>query len=111
MLSERELRFAEQLESKPIASCVLGELPDGPQLLHRPDLVIANGERPIAIEVELTPKAPARLKAIVKAWRRARHVERVIYFCPGGPARGAVGRAIRDARAEERVSVRPLGGP
>ena len=108
VLSERELRFAEQLEGKAIASCVLGELPDGWQLLHRPDLVVANGERPIAVEVELTPKAPARLRAIVKAWRRARHVERVLYLCPAGLTQRAVEAAVRVTHAGERVEVREL---
>lgn len=71
VISERELRFTELLEERPIASAVTGELPDGRPRLHRPDLVISTRERPTAIEVELTPKAPARLRAIVKAWRRA----------------------------------------
>jgi len=105
VVSERELRFAEQLERRPIASAVVGELPDGRPRLHRPDLAVIGDERPIAIEVELTAKAPARLKAIVKAWRRARHVERVMYFCLPGPAQQGVERAIARARAGERVSV------
>lgn len=109
VISERELRFAEQLERRPIASCVVGELPGGRPMFHRPDLVVTAGERPIAIEVELTAKAPARLRAIVKAWRRARHVERVIYFCPVGPTQQAVERAIRDVRAHDRVFVHRLG--
>jgi hypothetical protein len=108
VLSERELRFAEQLEGTPIASCVVGELPDGRDVLHRPDLAITNSEWPIAIEVELTPKAPARLRAIVKAWRRARHVERVIYLCPPGPTQRAVKAAVRSVHAGERVEVREI---
>jgi len=108
VLSERELRFAEQLEGRPIASAIVGELPDGRALLHRPDLVVSAEERPIAIEVELTPKAPARLRAIVKAWRRARHVERVIYFCAAGPTQMAVSRAVREVHAGERVEVEAI---
>ena len=60
LLSERELRFAEQIEGGPIASCQVGELPGGRPMLHLPDLVVTNGARPTAIEVELTTKAPAR---------------------------------------------------
>ena len=108
VITERELRFAEQLEGKPIASSVIGELPDARHILHRPDLVVANGERPIAIEVELTPKAPARLMAIVKAWRRARHVERVIYFCLAGPTQRALEAAVRATHAGARVEVQEL---
>jgi hypothetical protein len=105
LLSERELRFAEALEGRPIASAIVGERSDGGPLLHRPDLVVSAGERPIAIEVELTPKAPGRLRAIVKAWRRARHVERAIYFCPVGPTQQAVSRAVREVHAGDRVEI------
>ena len=108
VISERELRFAEQLEDRPIASAVVGELPDGRHRLHRPDLALIGGERPTAIEVELTPKAPSRLKAIVKAWRRARNVERVIYFCPAGPTQLAVRRAVATLHAADRVEVREI---
>jgi hypothetical protein len=108
LLSERELRFAELDSRKPIASAVVGELADGRPMLHRPDLVVNGAERPIAIEVELTPKAPSRLEAIVRAWRRARHVERVIYFCPPGPTQQAVERAVAAVHAEDRVEVREL---
>lgn len=109
VISERELRFTEQLEGKPIASAVTGELPDGRPRLHRPDLVISVGERPMAIEVELTPKAPSRLRAIVKAWRRARHVQRVIYLCPHGPTQRAVLNAVRRTHGLDRIEVRQLG--
>jgi len=108
LITERELRFAEALAGKPIASAIVGERADGVPLLHRPDLVVSAEERPIAIEVELTPKAPGRLRAIVKAWRRARHVERVIYFCPVGPTQQAVTRAVREVHAEGRVEVDEL---
>jgi hypothetical protein len=77
-------------------------------MLHRPDLAVTNGERPNAIEVELTPEAPARLKAIVRAWRRDRRVERVIYFCAGGPTQRAVEAAVRATHAGERVEVRSI---
>jgi hypothetical protein len=108
VISERELRFLERIERVPIASAIVGELPDGSPRLHRPDLVVIADERPIAIEVELTPKAPARLRAIVKGWRRSRHVKRVIYLCPAGPTQQAVERAVREVHADSRVSVEPL---
>lgn len=58
--------------------------------------------------VELTPKAPRRLLVIVRAWRRARHVDRILYLCPPGPTQRAVERAIEGAYAQERVIVREL---
>lgn len=112
LMSERELRFAELEAPKPIASAVVGELPDGRPMLHRPDLVVRDDGRTMAIEVELTPKAPRRLQTIVRAWRRARHVDQVLYLCPPGPTCRAVERAVAATHASERVHVAELaGGP
>jgi hypothetical protein len=103
--SERELRFAELGASKPIASAIVGELPDGRPMLHRPDLVVRDDGRTMAVEVELTPKAPRRLLAIVRSWRRARYVDQILYLCPPGPT---VERAVAAMHAQERVIVREL---
>lgn len=103
---ERELRLMEQIEGKPVASAVVGRRPDGASQLHRPDLAVSGeSERPIAIEVELTPKAPARLRRIMRGWRKARNVERVIYLAAPGETRRAVDRAIRLEHADGRVQV------
>jgi hypothetical protein len=107
--SERELRFAELDASEPIASAVVDELPSGRFLLHRPDLVVRDDGRVIAIEVELTPKAPRRLERIVRSWRRARHVDQILYLCPPGPTQRAVERAVAATHARERVHVAELG--
>src|SRR5680860_1193203 len=87
VISERELVFAERLEGRPLASAKLGELPGGGPRLHRPDLVALCGSRAIAIEVELSPKAPRRLEAIMRAWRRADGVAEVRYYCAPGTTR------------------------
>lgn len=74
---------------------------------HRPDLLLmpAQGCReslPVAIEVELTVKAPERLAAICVAWARSRQVSGTIYLA--SPAvLGALSRAIAKAGAEDRV--------
>jgi hypothetical protein len=109
VMSERELRFAELGAQKPIASAVVDELPNGRFLLHRPDLVVRDEGRTLAIEVELTPKAPRRLERIVRSWRRARHVDQVLYLCPPGPTQRAVERAVAATHAQERVQVVDLG--
>ncbi|MEK6273369.1 MAG: hypothetical protein AABM42_12120, partial [Actinomycetota bacterium] len=109
LMSERELRFAELDAPKPIASATVGELPDGRPMLHRPDLVVRDDGRTMAIEVELTPKAPRRLFTIVRSWRRARYVDQILYLCPPGPTQRAVERAVAGAHAQERVTVRELG--
>ena len=56
---------------------------------------------PIAVEAELTAKAPYRLQHIVRSWRRARCVSEVRYYAaPGTPW-----------RAVERVLLGELGHP
>jgi hypothetical protein len=109
VMSERELRFAELDAPKPIASAIVGELPDGRPMLHRPDLVVRGDGHTLAIEVELTPKAPRRLERIVRSWRRARYVDQALYLCSPGPTQRAVERAVAGAHAQERVTVRELG--
>ncbi len=103
--TERELRWIELAEGKPIGSCVVGELPDGRPMLHRPDLLVSGPSGRIAIEVELSVKTPRRLEAIVRSWRRARHLDEVLYLVATGPPQRAVERAVRKAHAEERVRV------
>jgi hypothetical protein len=106
VLSERELRFAELEADRPIGSAPVGELPSGRPLLHRPDLLVSDGDRGIAIEVELTPKAPRRLEQLLRSWRRARDVERVVYLVPPGAVKRAVLRARqRVYMAEEQIKV------
>jgi len=109
VMSERELRFAELDSPKPIASAIVGELPGGRPMPHRPDLVVRHDGRTMAIEVELTPKAPRRLEQIVRSWRRARHVDQVLYVAPPGPTQRAVERAVVSTHAQERVHVTELG--
>ena len=109
LMSERELRFAERDSRRPIGSALVGELPSGRELLHRPDFLVTENGSSVAIEVELTPKAPRRLEQLVRAWRRARHVERVLYVVPSGPTERAVRRAIQNKRAEERVHLVVFG--
>jgi len=102
IVTERELRFAERTEGRPIASAEVGTLPGGAPRLHRPDLVVLEGERATAIEVELSAKAPARLDAIIRAWRRtvaARRIDGVRYLCAPGPARRAVERSVERTHA------------
>lgn len=109
LLTERELRVAEQIERRPIASAKVGELPSGHPRLHRPDLVLLGREPPVVFEVELTPKAPHRLQQLMRAWRRANWVAEVHYLCAPGATRRAVERAVAKARAERRVLIEEVG--
>jgi hypothetical protein len=108
---ERELRRRERAAGTPIASTVVSRTSDRGRLLHRPDLVIwppaGTHGLPLAIEVELTIKAPRRLAAICRAWARSRHVEGALYIAPA-EVRRALERAIVAAQARERIAVVPL---
>lgn len=111
VLGERELRRDERELGRPLASAYLGLGPTGAPLLHRPDLVLLpsrSRERlPIAVEVELTVKAPRRLAGICLAWARCRSVAGVLYLVPAEVER-ALERAIENARARERIALVPI---
>jgi hypothetical protein len=116
LMGERELRREEHQAGAPVASAVLGRAADDRPLLHRPDVVLwppttwprrAEAERPIAVEVELTIKAPRRLADICRAWARSRLVAGVLYLA-APEVEGALERALATARADERIVVVPL---
>jgi hypothetical protein len=110
IIGERELRKRERETGTPLASVTLRRVGEYGPLMHRPDLVLLprSGPRlPVAVEVELTIKAPRRLVEICRAWARARHVDGVLYFAPP-PVERALERAIGAARAGEYVAVVPL---
>ena len=109
VFSEREIRVAESDTDELVASARVGELPGGRPALHRPDLAaISPGGRVLAVEVELSVKGPRRLAVICRGYARARHIERVYYLAAPAPAR-AVTRAVAEGRAEDRITVLPLG--
>jgi hypothetical protein len=111
VLGERELRRDERERATQLASARLGVAPDGRPLLHRPDLVLWPDGRsdglPVAVEIELTVKAPRRLVEICRAWARCRCVAGVLYLAPP-EVEQALGRAIARAQAGERIAVVPL---
>ena len=114
VLGERELRRDERERGVPLASARLGIGPDGGPLLHRPDLVLWPEEvadqgaiedgLPVAVEVELTIKAPQRLVEICRAWARCRCVAGVLYIALPEVQR-ALERAIDRAQAHEQIVV------
>jgi hypothetical protein len=108
VLSEREIRAHERDEGELLASARVGELPGGRPALHRPDLALLSPHRRLAVEVELSVKAPARLATICRGWARARHVHGVYYLATPQAAR-AVSRAVAETRAGDQITVLPLG--
>jgi hypothetical protein len=107
VVGERELRLRERGVGA-LASASVGLTPGGAPALHRPDVVLwparDDAGLPVAVEVELTVKAPARLLEICRAWARARCVAGVLYLA-APEVRPAVQRAIARARAQEQVVV------
>lgn len=109
ILSDRELRIAEADVGELIASARVGELPDGRPAIHRPDLALIDQYgRTVPVEIELSVKARRRLEQICRGYARARHLHHVYYLATPAAAR-AVTRAITDTRAEDRITVLPLG--
>jgi Helix-turn-helix domain len=108
VLGERELRAAERELGAPLASARIGMGYYGGWLLHRPDLVLrsreCDAERPVAVEVELTVKAPRRLSEICRAWARSRSVAGVLYVAAPAVQR-ALARAIECSEAHEQITV------
>jgi hypothetical protein len=107
-LSDREIRVGENEGPELIASASLGELPGGRPALHRPDLALVGPDgRVLAIEVELSIKAPRRLQTICRGYARARHVSHV-YYLATPPAQRAVARAVAETRSSDRITVLAL---
>jgi hypothetical protein len=106
LMGERELRRDERQARTPLASARLGDTPRGEPLLHRPDLVLwprdPQERLPVAIEVELTVKAPRRLLEICRAWARCRCVAGTLYLAASEVQR-PLARAIAGAQADEMV--------
>jgi hypothetical protein len=111
VVGEPELRREERRAAAPLASAVMGATGARGTALHRPDLVIwpsgARSRGPVAVEIELTIKAPRRLEAICRAWARSREVSGVLYLAPGDVER-AVLRAIDRSHSAGRIAVLPL---
>lgn len=110
--SERELRAWERAAGGLIASAELTFSSAAGADVHRPDLVCCAvpgvaRELPLAIEVELTVKAPARLRAIVRGWARCRRIGGVVYYATPAVAR-ALDCAVAEERAEQTVTVLAL---
>jgi len=103
VMGERELRREEGARGAPIASASMSGAPS----FHRPDIVLwPSGQPsalPVAVEVELTVKAPRRLTAICAAWARCRRVAGVLYLA-SDEVMGPLERAVAAARAQDAVA-------
>ncbi len=110
VLSERELLREESIAGAALASAGLPDRRRGGAARHRPDLVLwpAPPALPVAVEVELTVKAPRRLAEICRAWARCGHVAGALYLV-APEVEAPLQRALERAHARERIAVVPLG--
>jgi hypothetical protein len=110
VLGEPALRRLERERGRPFAVLDGRLRAGGARAAHRPDLLLLaplHEEQPVAVEVELTVKAPQRLAAICRAWARSREVSGVLYLA-ADEVLGPLGRALDAVRAGERVVMLPL---
>ena len=106
VLSAREIAAIEADSGEPFASVRIGEA--GHRMAHLPALVLCSPlARVVPVEVEPRLGTASSLLSVCRGWARARHVSRVYWLAQVGPGL-AVHRAVRDARASDRVTVLEL---
>jgi hypothetical protein len=110
VLTEREIVATEGLEGRSVVRAKLGDAGDGygVQRFHRADLAVLTEKGVIAVEVELTPKAPRRLEELIRAWRREvgkGDIAEVRYLCEPGQTRRLVERVVKRVQAERFIQV------
>jgi hypothetical protein len=111
VLGGPDLRAERSSRGEALASARIAGAASAP-VLHAPDLVlIARAPAtapPVAVEVELTVKAPRRLEAICRAWARSSELGGVLYVVAPAVERPLI-RAIEAAHAGPSIAVVPLG--
>jgi hypothetical protein len=108
VLGEPSIRCLERERARPLAETGRFAPGSGARVRHRPDLLLMDrrdtGKAPIAIEVELSVKSPARLRSICLAWARSREVAGVIYLA-APHVMAPLRRAIEDTGSGERITA------
>lgn len=81
VVTERELRQSDRIAPRPHFTMHLDALG---RKRHFPDLAVDrfDGDRPLAVELERSPKLPSELDAILRGYVRARHLAAVRYYTP-----------------------------
>lgn len=109
VLTEREFQRAERRGAGTFSISVSAMSSSGASSLHRPDCIVTGGERPWAVEVELTAKSPERLTAILRAYRRAVHLAGVHYIVPHQRDADRVRQVGESLQIAERLRISTLG--
>lgn len=111
LLTEREIRSRDSFGERPDCAVRLpGSHRGGHARLHFPDFAVMREGGLIAIELERTVKGRARLVGILRAYARARHIERVRYYVTAR-VEAPLRKAIALTRVESLVDVVPFAPP
>lgn len=109
VLTERDIVSREVLEERSIAKAEIhGGRAYGGRRFHRADLAVLSEEGVIAVEVELTPKAPRRLEELLRAWRQfvgRGDVSEVRYLCEPGQTRRLIERIVQKVKADLAIQI------
>jgi hypothetical protein len=106
VLSSREISAIETDSGEPFASVRI--LEDGRWKTHSPALVLCSPlARVVPVEVQPRVGTPSSLLAICRGWARTDRISRVYWLTQPKPAL-AVRRAVRSARASDRIMVLDL---
>jgi hypothetical protein len=112
MHSEREMRSADRRSGEVeerFGLKVSGAGPRGGTLTHYPDLLLrtAGGHR-VAVELELTAKAPRRLDKIMRRYVADRRIDAVVYLVDDQRVARQVRAAAARTGASDLVHVQPV---
>lgn len=109
VVSERELRAADAGAAEPRYAVVLGgQQADGRARRHYPDLIVGGeGQARFAVELELAAKRTARLREILVAYRRAQHLQAVVYYAELPAVRTRLETLRDELSMADRLDVRP----
>jgi hypothetical protein len=106
--TERELRSRDAGNPERPRYAVRRGTNRGRRGLHFPDLAVElDGDKPLAVEIELTAKGATRLDSIVWAYVRGRHIASVRYYAARAAVLG-VERAVGRAGAQDLFDIRKL---
>lgn len=106
LVTEREMRSAEASGETRYSARLVDTAADLPRR-HFPDLVLVRaGGGAVAVELELTSKRTRRLKAILRAYRRATNIGSVVYYSDNATLRRRIEQLAAELHLDGRLEVR-----
>ncbi|MDQ6835427.1 MAG: hypothetical protein M3016_04495, partial [Actinomycetota bacterium] len=112
LVSERQMRSGDRRCPEPsqrLGVRLPGLGPRGAERRHYPDLLLdtSTGHR-VAVELELTPKSPARLREILGGYGLDSRVNAVLYLVETKAMRATVERGAAQLGLSSLVHVQPV---